>query len=265
MCAQGLQAALERLQRQWLREAAHTGAARLVKTLSWGTTVAPGSDEAALLEAIAVHFANSLVTLSPTQAVAGARFVIVPALLERYHRYGRAHNAQRELLVFHGTNAAAVESIMNTGFAISKVGAACDKGRHGRGRYFSEGAGIPIVHKREDSNGILLCLARPGKIYRVDPNSNALYGQPCMLGFDSHSRWCKGTTCSSRSWCSSMTTLPRRCVSCCWRMCFLASPCPAAAARADVHAAELLAEAAEAAGQAEAHIAAAAPMMAGAR
>lgn len=96
-------------------------------------------------------------------------------------KFGKGHETR---LVFHGTRAESIDTIMKDGFKLSKVGSATDPGWYGAGIYFSEKTAYSQAYDRAGGKLLLsrLLLGRPCKL----THGERCDGAPVRPGFTSH-------------------------------------------------------------------------------
>ena len=85
-------------------------------------------------------------------------------------------------LGFHGTSAKSGKAICTTGFTLTKVGSATDRGWYGAGIYFSFNTHTAVGY---DKGCLLLCELLRGKTYKLTA-SQRRDGEGCKEGFNSH-------------------------------------------------------------------------------
>lgn len=141
------------------------------------------------------QFKRQLGSAANQYALKEVRYVCNPALVRRFEEkareYDRRFGAKQhtQLLAFHGTSKANVESILRQGFRMDKVGSTTDPGYFGAGIYFSEIAATSI-HYAQGSNQLLLCRVLLGKPFRL---SSVQTGRGLQPGYTSHVTDAQGT------------------------------------------------------------------------
>lgn len=122
--------------------------------------------------------------------VHSVEYVVTPHFIEQFEgakqrlasKYGWLPESIKPVMLFHGTSRRNIDSILDQGFLLSKVGSSTDMGYYGRGIYFSEYPGLSMGYAR-DCQCLLLCLVLVGKAFRME---NVQTGCELKSGYDSH-------------------------------------------------------------------------------
>ncbi len=150
----------------------------------------PSSPEQVLYRLAESQFLRMLANLPQgrSYSVKQIEYYVNPKLEKRFEkkkkeydeRYGPKGHESR--LVFHGTLAASIDSIMTGGFRLDRVGSATDSGWYGAGIYFSEQTAMSINYDKSGQR-LILCQCLLGKPAIVTARCD---GRPVKEGFTSH-------------------------------------------------------------------------------